>query len=65
MDKAIKRRKGVESQTIAVGVEARADACRKYPTENGVICTQGRNYIDLHYYPPKWKWNFRRTLITA
>ena len=32
MDKAIKRRKGVEIHPIAAGVDAGADACRKNPT---------------------------------
>ena len=39
MDKSIKRRKKVEIHPIAVGVESRADACGKPPTEKGVICT--------------------------
>ena len=44
MDKAIKRCKGVESQPIHVGVEARADKCGKTPTEKGVIRTGQKVY---------------------
>ena len=44
MDKAIKRRKGVEIHPIAAGVDAGADACRKNPTENEVIRTGKKVY---------------------
>ena len=44
MDKSIKRRKGVEIQTISVGVEAREDTCGKNPIEKGVVCTGKKFY---------------------
>ena len=37
MDKSVKIRKGVESQTIYVGIEAGAEAGKKKPIEKGVI----------------------------
>ena len=44
MDKAIKRRKGVESYPTPVGVEAGAEACGKNPTEKVVIHTGKKVY---------------------
>ena len=37
MDQATKIRKVVEYQTIAVGVEARTEACEEPPPEKGAI----------------------------
>ena len=45
MDKSVKIWKIVENQTIAVGVEARVDACGKPPTEKGVIYTGKKVYM--------------------
>ena len=44
MDKSINRQKLVEGQTIAVGVDAGADACGKNPIEKGVISTGKKVY---------------------
>ena len=44
MDKAIKRRKGVEIQPISVGLDAGTEACSKKPTEKIVICTGKKVY---------------------
>ena len=53
MDKAIKRRKVVESYPIAVGVEVGAEICREKPTEKGVICTGKKVY--RHPLPSTYK----------
>ena len=45
MYKFTKGRKGVESHTIAICVEARADACGKNPIEKGGISTGKKVYI--------------------
>ena len=45
MDKAIKIRKGIEIQPIYLGVETRADACGKPPTEKGVIRKRKKVYM--------------------
>ena len=42
--KAIKRQKVVESQTMAVGVDAGEEACGKNPTEKGDIRTGKKVY---------------------
>ena len=44
MDKTTKIWKGVEGHTIAVGVEARVEACGKTPKEKGVIHTGKKVY---------------------
>ena len=53
MDKSTKRRKGVERQTIAVGVEARSYECEKKPIEKGVIHTGKKVY--RHPIPSTYK----------
>ena len=53
MDKAIKICKGVESQPVNVGVEARLDACGEAPTENGIIRTGNKVYRPP--LPPTYK----------
>ena len=44
MEQAIKRKKWVESQPIAIGVESRVEACGKNPAEKEVICTGNKVY---------------------
>ena len=44
-DQATKRQKGVEIQTITVGVQARAKACGTPPTEKWVIRTGKKVFI--------------------
>ena len=50
MDKSIKRLKVVESKPIAIGVEARSDACVKNPIEKGVICAGKKVYRPILPY---------------
>ena len=64
MDKAIKKRKMVKSQPIAIGVETEAEACKKH-TQKINLYAHGRKSTGLHYHPPTRKWNVQRTLIMA
>ena len=45
MEKSINRQKGVEIHPIAVGIEARAEACGENPPEKGVIQTWKKVYM--------------------
>ena len=44
MNQYTKRRKGVEVQTISVGIQVMAEECGKTPTEKVVICTGKKVY---------------------
>ena len=57
MDKSTKKRKGIESQPISLGVEAGVEACRKKPTEKGGI------NIGNKFYRPPLKSTYKETKL--